>query len=391
MKYNEIIKKFFQKNYKKKYYSNHEPLFSKLENKEVQKCIQSTFVSTAGDYQDLFIKEVSNIVNSNYLVPVNSGTSALHLSAILSEINFNDEVLMPSLTFVATANSVIYVGAYLHFVDVKKETLSVDFEKLEQHLSQFKFKKKRLYNHFTKKFIKALVVVHTYGYSAEMHKAVKVCKKYNLTLIEDATESLGSYFKNKHTGTFGSFGCLSFNGNKIVTTGAGGVIITKNKKDYLKAKKLASVSKKNIPYVFDFAGVGYNYRMPSLNASLGYAQLKNFKKILKIKKKIHFKYKKYFNLFENIYFYSDNKKLYQKSNHWLNTILIDDKEFTKTKHLNFLKDLNHKKINVRPTWKPLHKLNHLKKYYKADLKVTNYLEYKLFNLPSSPNIIFYEK
>ena len=142
MKYSEVIKKFFQKNYKKKQYVNHEPLFSKLENKEVQKCIQSTFVSTAGDYQDLFIKQVSNIVNSKYLVPVNSGTSALHLSAILSNINFNDEVLMPSLTFAATANSVIYVGAHPHFVDVKKEPLSVDFEKLEQHLSQFKFKKK---------------------------------------------------------------------------------------------------------------------------------------------------------------------------------------------------------------------------------------------------------
>jgi len=391
MKYEKIINDFYKKNFKKNYFANHSPLITKSEIKEVRKCIKSSFVSTAGNYPELFKKKISKFLKAKYIVPVNSGTSALHLAMILSGLQKGDEVLMPSLTFVATANSAIYTGASPHFVDVKKETLSIDFEKLNVHLSKFKFRGKYLYNHVSKKFIRALVLVHTYGYSGDVDKAKKLCKKYNLKFIEDAAESLGSYYKKKHTGTFGDFGCLSFNGNKVVTTGAGGLVILKRKSDFIKAISLANVSKKKIPHVFDFDDIGYNYKMPSLNASFGYAQLKNLKKILKMKNKIHLKYKFYFKKFKEIHFYSDDNILKQKSNNWLNTILLDDKKFTKKKYIKFIKILNHKNINVRPTWKPIHKLHYLKNFHRDDLSVTNYLQYKLFNLPSSPNMIFYEK
>ena len=391
MEYKTIIENFFKGNFNKKFFSNHSPFLTNLESSEVKKCLKTTFVSTAGKYQDLFVKKISKILKTNYIIPLNSGTSALHIAMILSKLGKDDEVLMPSLTFVATANSAVYVGASPHFVDICKKTLTIDFEKLESHVKKFKFKNGHLYNHKSKKKIKALVLVHTYGFAGMVDQAKKFCKKYNLIFIEDAAESLASFYNNKHTGTFGDFGCLSFNGNKVITTGAGGLLITKKKSDYLKGLLFSDVGKKKIPNVFDFSDIGYNYKMPSLNAALGCGQLKNLNKIMKLKFKLHNLYKNYFRLNKKIIFYTDSKKLKQKSNYWLNTIFIDDARFTEKHQKNLLISLNKININLRPTWKPLHTLRHLKHYSKSDLSTTNYIKYRLFNLPSSPDIILYEK
>ena len=389
MNYIDKIIGFYKKNFKNISFRNHSPIIDKSELIELEKCIKSTFVSTVGNQNEIFIKELNKIIKSKYLIPVNSGTSALHLSLISCGIGKTNEVLVPSLSFVASANAILYSQATPHFIDVSEKTLAVDFDNLENYLKKFKLRNGHLYNQFTKKKIKAMIVVHTFGYAADMTKAKKIAKKYNLFLIEDAAESIGSYYKKKHTGTFGDIGIISFNGNKTITTGAGGVIITGNKKLYNKALSYSKVSKINKPYFLEFEDIGYNYRMPNLNASIGISQLKKINFILSLKKKLHKKYRKFFNDFDKITLHKESVNT--KSNHWLNTIIIKDNNFNYKKQINLLSKLNNKKIELRPMWKPLHKLKYLEKFPRMKMENTNYLELRLFKLPSSPEIMLNEK
>ena len=389
MEFKKQLVKFYKTNFKLKKFYNHTPIIDIEEQNELVKCIKSTFVSTVGSQTKKFEKQLINLTKSRYIIPVNTGTSALHLCLLANDINEDHEVLVPSISFVATTNSIMYVNANPHFIDVSIGDLTIDFEKLDRYLEKFKFKKGFLYNPKTNKYIKALIVLHTFGYMANMQKAKKISKKYNLVLIEDAAEALGSYYKKSHAGTIGKCGILSFNGNKVVTTGAGGALLTNNKRIYEKALHLSQVAKINKPYIFDYSEIGYNYRMPNLNASLGVSQLKKFRKILNLKSKLHNKYKFFFKSIKNYKLVIESK--HTKSNHWLNTIIIHKKNVDEKFQFFFLNELNKKNIQIRPMWKPMHKLNYLKKFPRMNLSNTNYLENRVYNLPSAPEIMIHEK
>lgn len=389
MRIDEEISLFYKKNFIKTFFTNHSPSIDKQDLKEIQKVIKSTFVSTVGREVNVFANLLKKITKSKYILPVNTGTSALHLSLVANEINNEHEVLVPSLNFVAAVNSILYTGASPHFVDVNRKNLSVDFDLLDNYLKNFIFKNNTLINPKTKKKIKALILLHTFGYAADLDEAKKVCKKYNLLLIEDAAEAIGTYYKNIHVGNFGICGILSFNGNKVITTGAGGAIITNNKKFYNRISHLSKVAKANKPFVFEFDNVGYNYRMPNINASLGIGQIKKLNKLLNQKKKLHKKYLSFFKKNKNIRLLVE--KISTISNHWLNTIIIEKDKINKSFQTKLLKKLNKNNIQIRPLWSPLHKQKYLTKYPKMNLKNTEYLEFRVYNLPSSPNLIMHER
>ncbi len=359
----------------------HEPYLDDSDVKEVKKCIKSSFVSSIGPQVKLFEKSISKVTKSKYVIATVNGTSAIHIALKLFDIKPTDEVLMPSLNFVSSANAVRYCFATPHFVEINKKNLSIDLIKLEKYLKKISFiKKNQCYNKKTKRRIKALVVVHLFGYSGNLNKITSLCKKFKLKLIEDAAEAFGSYFKKKHLGTFGDLGVLSFNGNKTLTTGGGGAILTSN--FGLARKALSLITQSKIPHKWEtkFSEIGYNYRLPGLNAALGLSQIKKFKKILKAKKILNRKYRNIFKNFKEFEFFTEPKDC--RSNHWLNTIIL------KTNSINLrnkvLKKLNNSGIQARPCWKLLHKHKQFFDCPKMELKITESLEKKIINIPSSP-------
>ncbi len=379
----EIVK-IINKKFNKKKYFLHEPSFNSNDLDHVVKCIKSSFVSTAGLYSNLFENKISKITKSKYVISTINGTSALHSILEIIKIGINDEVLVPSLTFVGTANAIKYCNANPNFVDVSYETFGIDPLKLENYLKEICIiKNNKCFNKKTKKNIKALICVHVFGHAAQINEIAKICKKYKIILIEDAAEAIGSYYKNKHLGTFGDFGIISFNGNKIVTTGGGGAILTSNIKSYRKLLKLVLVNKEKHQFEYRYKSVGYNYKMPSLNASLGISQLNNLKKIISNKRKIFQFYKKIFQEIEGIYILEEPKN--SVSNYWLNTIVLKKKY--KSYKNTIIKSLIKNKFYCRPLWQPLHSLPQFKKYPKDNLNVTNDLYERCINLPSSINLL----
>ena len=289
MEKKEITKEFIKKLTEvcgKKKSSLHEPSFFGNEISEISKCIKSTFVSSKSDITTKFEKKIKKITKAKYAVATVNGTAALHMGLLSLKLKPNEEVLIPSFNFVAAANAINYCGAIPHFIEIEESTLSVDSKKLDNYLKKnFKIIKGKCINKITNRIVKGIIVAHIFGHPAKIDDLTRVSKKYKLFLIEDAAESLGSYYKNKHTGTFGDIGIISFNGNKIITTGGGGVVLTNSKSIYKKIANLVELSKKKHPWKFDYNGIGFNLRMPGLNASLGLAQLKYLKKIIMIKKK----------------------------------------------------------------------------------------------------------
>ena len=379
----EIVK-IINKKFNKNKYFLHEPSFNNNDLKHVIKCIRSSFVSTAGKYSNFFEKKLSEITKSKYVISTINGTSALHSILDMIEVGKNDEVLVPSLTFVGTANAIRYCNANPNFVEVSYKTFGIDPIKLEKYLNKiWIIKKKNCFNKKTKKNIKALICVHVFGHAAQINEISKICKKYKIILIEDAAEAIGSYYKNKHLGTFGDFGMISFNGNKIVTTGSGGAILTSNIKHYQKLLKLVLVNKEKHHFEYRYESVGYNYKMPSLNASLGISQLKNLKKIIFNKKKIFDFYKKIFKEIKGVSILEEPKN--SLSNYWLNTIILDTKY--KSIKNKIIKSLIKNKFYCRPLWQPLHSLPQFKKYQKDKLNVTNDLYERCINLPSSIHLL----
>lgn len=378
--YFRLIKaiKFITK--KKKSYL-HEPFLDWSDVKEVKKCIESSFVSSISPQVKLFEKSIAKVTKSKYVIATINATSAIHIALKLFDIKPTDEVLMPSLNFVSSANAVTYCSATPHFVEINKKNLSIDPIKLENYLKKISLiKNNQCFNKKTNRRIKALIVVHLFGYSGNLKKINAVCKKFKLKLIEDAAEAFGSYFKKKHLGTFGDLGVLSFNGNKTLTTGGGGAILTSNLS--LARRALSLVTQSKIPHKWEtkFSEIGYNYRLPGLNAALGLSQIKKLKKILKAKKILNKNYRNIFRNFKELDFFTEPKDC--NSNHWLNTIIL------KTNSLNFrnkiLKRLNNSGIQARPCWKLLHKHKQFLNCPKMELKVTESLEKKIINIPSSP-------
>lgn len=384
--YNQQISKFCKiiKHNIEHYNHLHRPSLDNKDYINIKETINKGEVSTYGKNTEKFERKLSDYFNVKNIISTINGTSSLHAILSYLEVSHKDEVLVQTLTFVATINPILYLGATPHFIDSCPISLAADPDKLENYLSSKKFVKKAdfIFNAITGKRIKILIVTHIYGYPANIVKLKKIAKKNNLILIEDAAETIGTTVNNKKLGTFGDFSFLSFNGNKTITTGAGGAIICKKKNDYKKIKHLITTSKVSNKLIPTHDSMGFNYRMPSLNASLGLSQLYKLDKILKSKLKTFEKYvlisEKFKKLFK-IYISGNDKKL---NNHWIVLMICRNKKIRN----NFLKFSKKYKIQTRPIWKPMHKLKFLKFCPKMNLKVANDLSDKILCLPSSPNL-----
>ena len=362
----------------------HEPIFFGNEMKYLKKTLDTTFVSTISPFVEKLEKQFCKYTGSKYAVALNSGTSALHLALLLSGVKKNDEVLLPSLNYIASSNAVLLVDAKPHFVDVENKTLGIDIKKLKNYLLKNTYQRNNLcINKKTKNLIKAIIPMHVFGHPSDLSGVLALAKKFNLTVIEDAAEGVGSFYKKKHVGTFGDIGILSFNGNKTITTGGGGMLLTKNKYIAKLAKHISTNSKVIKNFQINHNMIGYNYRMPGINAAIGCAQLENIEKIVKAKRKIFKIYDKEFEKIDGINFLKEPKNC--RSNYWLQTIILDDK--LKKNRNKIIKFCNKNKIKVRPVWQLMHKIKYLAKYSKMNLSNAENLEKKIINIPSSPNII----
>ena len=355
----------------------HEPLFVGNEVKYLQECIDTNFVSSVGPFVDRFERMMEAYTGSKKAVVCVSGTNALHMALLLSGVERGNEVITQPLTFVATANAIAYCGADPVFIDVNRKTLGMDPEKLEDYLKKNTTSANGYcINKISGKRIKACVPMHTFGHPVEIEAINDICIRFHLELIEDAAESLGSKYKNRHTGTFGKFGILSFNGNKTVTTGGGGMILTNDVKLGERAKHLTTQAKTQHPWEFIHDEIGYNYRMPNINAALGCAQLENIDANLKKSREIADKYRKFFESI-NILFFTEPEDCY--SNYWLNAIFLKDRgerDF-------FLENTNRQGIRTRPAWKLMNTLPMFQNYLTGDLSIANGIADTLVNLPSS--------
>ena len=359
----------------------HEPRFVGNERKYVLDAIDSTFVSSVGAYVDKFEKMMCEITGAKHAVALVNGTNALHLSLLLAGVEPEDEVLTQSLTFVATANAISYCNATSHFVDVDKETLGLSPSKLEKYLEQIaEVKDGKCYNKVTGKRIAACVPMHTFGLPLYIDELVTVCDKYNIPVIEDAAESLGSYYKGKHTGTFGLVGTFSFNGNKTVTSGGGGAIVTNDPELAKKAKHLSTQAKIAHKWEYKHDHIGYNYRMPNLNAALVCAQLEQLNFYIENKRELSDLYFQFFKEAKGISLIREVE--FAKSNYWLNAVLLDNKK----KKEAFLEFTNSRGIMIRPIWGLMNNLEMFKDCPKADLSNSEWLEDRVVNITSSVRI-----
>ncbi|NAY91648.1 LegC family aminotransferase [Muricauda sp. JGD-17] len=355
----------------------HEPRFLGNEKKYVQECIDSTFVSSVGAFVDGFERQVAEFTGSKYAVATVNGTAALHVALLLVGVERDDEVITQPLTFIATCNAISYIGAHPVFVDVDKETLGLSPQKLKQFLSQnTEVVNGQCINKTTKRKIKAVVPMHTFGFPAKIDELMSVCSEYNLSVVEDAAESLGSYYKRKHTGTFGLLGAFSFNGNKIITTGGGGMIVTDDEALAKKAKHMTTTAKIPHAWEYDHDMSGYNYRLPNLNAALGSAQMELLPEYLSKKNKLARDYQNYFEDSEIDFFEFGEEG---RPNHWLNAVVLDSLE----ERNKFLEETNSQGIMTRPVWKLMNRLEIFKKAQTGNLENAVWLEERIVNIPSS--------
>ena len=356
----------------------HEPRFIGNEKKYLNDCIDSTFVSSVGKYVDMFEKQFAKKVGSKFAIATVNGTSALHVSLILANVTKDDEVITQPLTFIATCNAISYIGARSVFVDVDLDTMGLSPKFLKEFLrANCEVIDNKCINKTTKKTIKACVPMHTFGHSCRIDEIKEICDEYNIALVEDAAESLGSYYKDKHTGTFGRLGAFSFNGNKIITSGGGGVIVTDDEVLAKKAKHLTTTAK--IPHKWEYVHdeIGFNYRMPNLNAALLVAQLEQLENFIKSKRDLALKYKEFFKSDEEIDYVVEPS--YSKSNYWLQAVVVKDV----VKRDEFLDYTNKNGVMTRPIWKLMNELEMFKDCQCGNLKNSKYLEERVVNITSS--------
>lgn len=356
----------------------HAPTFNGNEKRYLSNCIDSTFVSSVGEYVSRFEDMMASYTGCKHAVAVSNGTSALHLALKVSGVNNGDEVITQALSFIATANAISYTGAKPVFVDVEQDTLGLSPDCLENWLRKNAIVKgDSCVNIHTHRRIKACVPMHTFGHPCKIEAIAKICEEYNIELIEDAAESLGSFYRKKHLGTFSRVGIISFNGNKVITTGGGGVLLFNDESLAKQAKHLSTQAK--IPHKWEFSHdhIGYNYRMPNINAALGCAQLENIDQILESKREIAHQY---CDFFENTIVKFVKEPIDSKSNYWLNSILFENKE----QRDYFLRLSNEQGIMARPIWNLLNSLDMYNDCQTDDLVVSKCLSERLVNIPSSP-------
>lgn len=364
----------------KDFISLHEPTFDEKEIEYVTDCIKTGWVSSVGKYVDEFERRLAEYTGVKRAVAVVNGTAALHIALKIAGVQANDEVFMPALTFIATANAISYLQAVPHFVDVSKKTLGLDPVKLEEHIQEIgEIKNGLLINKQTGRIIRAVVPMHTFGHPVDLDPLMDVCDRYNLVLVEDAAESLGSYYKGKHTGGFGRVGALSFNGNKIITSGGGGAILTNDERlaDY--AKHITTTAK--IPHRWEYRHdeIGFNYRMPNINAALGCAQIEKMAGFLISKRKLTQRFQQLIEKIDGVELFTE--PAFGMSNYWLQTIIIDSKKYNREGVLDVL---NGEGAMARPIWTPMNELNSYMNCPKGDLSVTNELNKRVINIPSTP-------
>ncbi len=374
----EDIINFIQETYKTKdFIPLHEPRFSGNEKKYLGECIDSTFVSSVGKFVNEFEEKIASYTGAKYAIATSNGTSALHIALLLAKIKEGDEVITQPLTFVATCNAISYCNAQPVFIDVDKDTMGLSPSALKIFLENCtSIKNQQCINNKTGKVIRVCIPMHTFGNPCRIDEIKDMCDEYHICLIEDAAESLGSLYKGKHTGTYGEMGVISFNGNKVVTAGAGGCIITNNKALAKRAKHLTTTAKMVHKWEFNHDQVGYNYRMPNLNAALLVAQLEQLNSFLESKRKISNKYKDFFKK-SDIDFMTEIEGA--RSNYWLNALILDD---LKQREL-FLEATNLANVMTRPVWTLMNKLPMFKDCQQDDLTNSKWLEDRVVNIPSS--------
>ena len=358
----------------------HAPRFTGNEKKYVVDAIDSTFVSSVGKYVDRFEKIICEITGAKYAIATVNGTCALHVALELAGVEQDDEVITQPVSFVATANSIAHCGAKPIFLDVERETLGLDPTALKSFLqAHARIRENACYNKATGKRIAACVSMHTFGHPCRIDEIAEICNHYHIALVEDSAESLGSLYKGKHTGTFGLFGIYSFNGNKTVTCGGGGAIVTNDEALAKKAKHITTTAK--VPHLYEYVHdmIGYNYRLPNLNAALACAQLEQLDSFIENKRELARRYQKYFESLD-IPFIKEPEHAH--SNYWLNAIILPDR---KTRD-EFLKATNEAGVMTRPIWRLLNKLNMYKDCRVDALENAQWLEDRVVNIPSSVRI-----
>ncbi len=358
----------------------HEPCFDGNEWAYVKECLDTGWVSSVGKFVDRFEKDLADFTGARRAIAVVNGTAALHICLKLIGVEPGDEVLIPSLTFVATANAVCYCAAMPHFADSELTTLGLDARKLDAYLGEIaEVKQDSCYNRRSGRRIKSVVPMHTFGHPVDLDALSEVAARYRLTMIEDAAESLGSYYKGKHTGNWGITSALSFNGNKVLTTGGGGAIITNDEELGKRAKHLTTTAR--IPHSWELAHdvVGYNYRLPNINAALGCAQLEQLPSFLKKKRALADRYRKVFEKVRGVTFVTE--PAHSTSNYWLNAILLDEELADKRDAV--LELTNQNGIQTRPAWALMHRLPMFTSCPRMDLSVAESIARRLINIPSS--------
>ncbi|EGQ5601571.1 aminotransferase LegC [Campylobacter jejuni] len=359
----------------------HEPCFIGNEKKYLLECIDSGFVSSVGEFVTRFEEALKEKTKARFVIATNTGTAALHIALLANGIDENCEVITQSISFVATANAIAYTGAKPVFLDIDENTLSLSPKALEHFLENQTYQKDNLsYNKTTHKPIKACVIMHTFGLSAHIKAIKELCEKYHILLIEDAAEALGSTYENKALGTFGKCGILSFNGNKIITGGCGGAILSDDENLAKLARHLSTTAKIPHPYEYDHDRIAYNYRLCNINAAILLAGLENLELFLENKRELAKIYKDFFKNHDKCKFIDEKSN--EKSNFWLNTLLFKDENLRNI----FLEECLQNNIFVRPVWKSLPSLKAFQNCQSNELINTKKLEKRLINLPSSVRI-----
>ena len=368
----------------------HEPSFANTNAYSYLKdCLDTGWVSSSGEWVSKFEKLIEEFTESKYAIAVSNGTVALRLALYLVGVRAENEVLTTPLSFVATANSISHLGAFPHFVDIESDSLGMCPIALEKRLNDIAILRNgEVFNKFTGRKIAAVVPVHVFGLPAKIKEIKNVCSQWKLPLVEDSAEALGSRIKSSkkfvHCGCFGDFGTLSFNGNKIITTGGGGALLTNNEKLATLAKHLSTTAKSDHPWNFFHDQIAWNDRLPNINAALGSSQIENIYSKLKNKRDLHKKFSEVFQDLKEVEIIQETKN--STSNYWLITLRLNGSN-TKLLKENILKESHKSKIYLRPSWILLNELPMYKKSSCGDLREAKNQSERLINLPSSPELI----
>ena len=355
----------------------HEPKFNGNEKRYVNDAIDSTFVSSVGAYVDRFEQLIEAISKTKKAIAVVNGTSALQVALRLTGVGLGDEVLTQALTFIATINSILYNGASPVFLDVDLDTMGLSPDSVEAFLEEFgEMREGVCYNKKTNKKIAACMPMHTFGFPVHLDEIIAICNKWNIPVVEDAAESLGSEYKGMQTGSYGKFGVFSFNGNKIVTSGGGGVIVTNDVELGIKAKHLTTTAKVPHPFEYVHDEIGYNFRMPNLNAALACAQLEQLDTFIENKRTLALEYNIFFKS-KGINFRTELPNT--KANYWLMCLELENR---KERDL-FLNESNESQVMTRPIWQLIFKSSTYSTYQRDAQENAIYLEDRIVNIPSS--------